>query len=163
MTGTVGFLPSPKRTMPLRRRGSPLTIRIPARSSERVQRSCPRHCRDGGLRRRLRVAARIGSTLLPRRRLSGAHPQPRSPLAASAPVAISEAAQPASEPERLQRSSRSPAAARHPAAVGGGIVPPRSWRSPLLPESPSRQLFPAEKTCFAADLAEKLRRRAAPL
>ena len=50
--------------------------------------------RHGGPRRRLRVAARVGGAPLPRRRLPGAHPQPRSPRAASAPGAISEAVSP---------------------------------------------------------------------
>lgn len=49
----------------------------------------------------------------------GAHPQPRSPRAASAPVAIGKAASPVSDLERIQPSSRLPAAAWHPAAVDG--------------------------------------------
>ena len=48
--------------------------------------------RNGGPRRRLRVAARVRGAPLPRRRLPGAHPQPRSPRAASAPGAIGWAA-----------------------------------------------------------------------
>ena len=54
--------------------------------------------RDGRPRRRLRVAARLGGAPLPRRRLSGAHPQPRSPRAASAPQGISWAASPRHRP-----------------------------------------------------------------
>jgi hypothetical protein len=50
--------------------------------------------RDGGPRRRLRAAILASGTPLPRRRLPGAHPQPRSPRAASAPVAPSRAASP---------------------------------------------------------------------
>ena len=58
--------------------------------SPRRPRGRPR--RNGGPRRWLRVAARALGAPLPRRRLPGAHPQPRSPRAASAPGAISWAA-----------------------------------------------------------------------
>jgi len=80
----------------------------------------------------------------------GAHPQPRSPRAASAPVAIGKAASPVSDLERIQRSSRFPAAAWHPAAVGGGVVPPRrppvSLRFPS-PGSPALLLADCHDCC----------------
>ena len=82
--------------------------------------------RNGGPRRRLRVATPVGGAPLPRRRLSGAHPQPRSPRAASAPGAISRAASPgiwrrACSAEQPVPGCGSPASCRfrrrHPAAA----------------------------------------------
>ena len=63
---------------------------------------------------RSRGGGSLGLILSPVRRV----PRPL-PLRSAGPQA------PGSDLKRLQRSSRCPAAAWHPAAVGGGIVPPR--------------------------------------
>ena len=85
--------------------------------------------RNGGPRRRLRVAARLGGAPLPRRRLPGAHPQPRSPRAASAPGPINWAGGSGRRPRAFSAEQPAPncgAAScrfqrRHRAAAGAAL------------------------------------------